>query len=85
MPATRRSRLARISATLARGIFPLADLHQRAHDAPAHFVKEAIALDDESQLWAGLFEIATREGSHIGFHLVTARAGEAAEIVFADE
>ena len=68
-----------------QGDFSLADLHQGSDDAPAHFVEKTVTLDNEGQLFAGFFEVATREGPDIRCHLVTARAGEAAEVVFADE
>ncbi len=61
--------------------FPLPNLHQGSHDAPTHFVEKAVAFDDERQLRAGLFDVATRQRPHIGFHFVIARAGERLKIV----
>ena len=65
--------------------FPLADLHQGAHDPAAHLVEKAVAFDDEGDLRAGLPEVAARQRAHVGFHFVAACSGEAAEIVFADK
>jgi hypothetical protein len=61
--------------------FSLPDLHQRSHNAATHFVEKSIALDYERQLRAGFFYIATRQRPHVGFHFVTARAGERFKIM----
>ena len=55
MPATRRSRLAENPPDFSRWKFALTDLHQRADDAPAHFVEKTVALDDERQLRDRIF------------------------------
>jgi hypothetical protein len=65
--------------------FALADLDEGAHDAAAHFIKKAVAFDDEGELRAGFTDVATGECAHVGGHFVGARASEAAKIVFADE
>ena len=41
--------------------FAQPDLHQRADDAPAHFVEKSVPFDYERQLRAALFDVATRE------------------------
>src|SRR5664280_2228017 len=47
--------------------FAQPDLHQRADNTPAHFVEKSVAFDDEGQLRAALFDVATRELAHGGF------------------
>ena len=61
------------------------DLHQRADNAPAHFVKKTVALDDERQLPARFFEVAPREPPRRGFHFVISIGGERFEIMPADK
>ena len=65
--------------------FSLPDLHQGAHDAPAHFVKKTVALNDEGDLRTGFLEVAARKPADVGFHFVTARAGKRFEIMPADK
>src|SRR5665213_348042 len=63
--------------------FPLPDLHQSSHDAPAHLVKKSVALNDKCDLRAGFFDVTAHHRADIRFHFITARGGEGFEIVLA--
>src|SRR5438045_894066 len=47
-----------------RAELPLPDLHERAHDATAHFVEETVPFKDERPQRAVSLDVATSQGPH---------------------
>src|SRR5688572_16259896 len=64
---------------------PLANLHQRSDNSPAHFIQEPIALDDKCQEGAGPANIAARQSPDCALRFVVAVSGKGFEVVLPDE